>query len=915
MNDAPIIIRVQLTCYLQNTYGPSETTVTATYQELLSGKQVTIGRPLPFYHAVILSIPDDSNSQQIQAPLKIERGTTGELAIGGPCLAKGYVQREALTSEKFIKHPISSTAGERLYRTGDLVSLDEDLNIVFHGRIDTQVKHRGFRIELGEIECAITTHPLVQTAAVILSNTTERLEAYVVIRGNDHDDLTFEAFRHCLGALPSYMRPEAWFFIPADEMPRLLSGKINSKLLQETSARNASKTSTIPEVEEDNNIPDDGTDLSILLQAMVKVFPQSTGITPQSDFFDHLGGHSLVAAMLVSNLRRDSPEGSILKHIGLQAIYTNRTAEAIVAGLSGSELDQEEMYDEELLSSQSEHWGVSTWNYVLCGIAQFATLLLVFWPIDAATFLLPYLIFFLLLHDADIGIALVGGYIIFVVLPPWRALVGIAGKWLFLGTTKAGEHPLYGLYYYRWWCAERFVALIDMGNIAETPLLPTMMRCMGATIGDHCHIGVTFIGAAFDLVTIGDDAVLGKEVVLTTSWIERGRLILAPIHIGPQTFVGSNSVLEGNTCVEEGGELGALSMLPQGSRLPEGEVWLGSPAKFKKLSTDIGGMRATRPNNTRYITHFMVTMLASVFLLPIIVFAPQIPSMLLFDSVEIPDVSIWIQLAIVSIPAAIMYILMVFLELVVLRWLILGKVVECSYRTTSFYFFRKWFVDRIMAMSLVILHPVYATLYAVPFLRAIGVKIGRMAEVSNARGINYELTEIGEESFIADNVLVGDGEIRRNMVTLKKTKLNSRAFAGNSSLLPQGSELASNTLVGVLSIAPEIALKDGQSCFGSPPVLMPARQRGAINHADKVLYKPTAGMIMYRLFVEGMRIIVPRSLLTFGLAFSLQVIEFAYNYIGAGLMVPLMPIFFFCCKYSATNSYPLDWGFLNKVTN
>ncbi|RYE36444.1 MAG: hypothetical protein EOP21_14850, partial [Hyphomicrobiales bacterium] len=74
------------------------------------------------------------------------------------------------------------------------------------------------------------------------------------------------------------------------------------------------------------------------------------------------------------------------------------------------------------------------------------------------------------------------------------------------------------------------------------------------------------------------------------------------------------------------------------------------------------------------------------------------------------------------------------------------------------------FVDRLMAMSLVILHPVYATLYVVPFLRAVGVKIGHRAEVSTARGINYELTEIGDESFIADGVLVGDGEIRRNMV-------------------------------------------------------------------------------------------------------------------------------------------------------
>jgi non-ribosomal peptide synthetase component F len=150
-----------------NTYGPSETTVTATFQELFPGKPVTIGKPLPMYHALLLPILDDV--QKAWSPIRLQEGAQGELAIGGQCLGKGYVQRPALTMEKFIAHPLPSSSGERLYRTGDLVRLDKNLNLVYLGRIDTQIKHRGFRIELGEIEHAIAAHPRVQTAAVILS--------------------------------------------------------------------------------------------------------------------------------------------------------------------------------------------------------------------------------------------------------------------------------------------------------------------------------------------------------------------------------------------------------------------------------------------------------------------------------------------------------------------------------------------------------------------------------------------------------------------------------------------------------------------------------------------------------------------------------------------------------------------------
>jgi hypothetical protein len=501
-----------------NAYGPSETTVTATFQELFPDEPVTIGKPLPMYHALLLPILDDA--QKAWSPILLREGAEGELAIGGQCVGKGYVQLPSLTKEKFIDHPLPLSSGERLYRTGDHVRLDKNLNLVFLGRIDTQVKHRGFRIELGEIEHAIAAHPRVQTAAIILSATTDRLEAYVVVK--DGEVIEIKELRDKLRLLPAYMQPEGFYFIPAKEMPRLPSGKINAKALQDASAHFAllqtGEHCDGPRANSGNAISNDGSDLSILLGSIAVIFPQAANITATSDFFDDLGGHNLVAAMLVSKLRKDSPEGSGLKRLGLQAIYLHRTAERTAASLEAVPDGKEAFYEKgKILNAQlGDHWPVLQQKYVLCSLAQVPALLFLF-LIEAISILSPYLVFYVVLRALTLGAAVLATYSTFLMIPALRALVGIAGKWIALGKAKPGEYHLYGLYYYRWWLAEHFFSLVDMVAIADTPLLPALMRCMGSRVGVHCHIGVTYVSAAFDLVFIGDDVTMGKDTVLSTS--------------------------------------------------------------------------------------------------------------------------------------------------------------------------------------------------------------------------------------------------------------------------------------------------------------------------------------------------------------------------------------------------------------
>ncbi|KAH0290023.1 Non-ribosomal peptide synthetase C-terminal [Aureobasidium namibiae CBS 147.97] len=901
-----------------NTYGPTETTVTATWDELQPDVPVTIGKPLPGYHACLLPIFDDSSSATL-APLEWCEGVEGELAIGGPCVGLGYVGRPDLTSQKFLEHPLRSGTSEKLYRTGDRVRLQADRKIIFLGRIDTQVKHRGFRIELGEIESRLYDVPDVQAAAVILANAgsdNARLEAFVVLKdGAAHDIATIRQV--AFESLPAYMRPEEVFFLESSEMPRLPSGKINGKALQEVSTRLHAERAAVRPSGDDTDISSvpsfvemEGV-LGLMLATLSPLFPGAR-VQPDSDIFTDLGGHSLIAAILISRLRQaklDNDETRPFASIGLADIYELRTPASISSRFEISEKSKDLRLDlQEITSLDSDFEGTGPWTgeylpvsqtkFVLCGIAQLLPLLFVFF-LQSIEILVPYLLFDFHAVAGRIGFAILTAYAVFVVIPPALSIVAIAGKWLILGKARPGEYPLYGVYYFRWWFADRLVSLANPKLMADSGLYPIFLRACGAKVGKFCHLGALQIGPCADLVEIGDDVVIGGDVVLGACVVERGRLVLQRVVIENGASVGSRCVIEGGATVSEEAEVASLSLVPSGMIVPSFHRFHGSPARLDKVkkAEDSPRPQDTRPSKARATAMLLGNSVVAFLVLPLLYFVPQIPGLMLFDVLDIRSINGWQQTAILSVPIAFAYQILVFLQLLLYRHIFLGRLKEGTYSTYSVFYLRKWFIERLMDLALDVLHPVFATLYIVPFLRALGTKIGKRAEVSTARNVSFDLLEIGEESFVADAVIMGEGVVKGNKLTLQKTKLEPRAFAGNASVLPQGTTLASGTLLGVLSIAPpaDTQMANNSSCFGSPPVLMPNRQR-AEGHEDSLLFRPSAGRIAARLLIEGLRIVVPRSIIIFGLGFGLQLCHDGYAKIGAVytlLMLPLLYLILF----------------------
>ena len=216
-------------CVLYNGYGPTEATInsmifkvgTRCEPVIHERGNVAIGKPSAASSVYVLD--------EMLQPVPI--GIVGELYIGGPGVAPGYLNRADLTAERFMPDPFNSRPGARLYRTGDMVRHLAGGNIEFIGRMDNQVKVRGFRIELAEVETVLGTHRFVRDAAVEVREFTSGdrgLVAYVVAK--DGMELGTEELRQFMkGRLPEFMVPSA--FIRLESLPLTPNGKLDRKSL------------------------------------------------------------------------------------------------------------------------------------------------------------------------------------------------------------------------------------------------------------------------------------------------------------------------------------------------------------------------------------------------------------------------------------------------------------------------------------------------------------------------------------------------------------------------------------------------------------------------------------------------------------------------------------------------------------
>ncbi|MDQ3981472.1 MAG: non-ribosomal peptide synthetase, partial [Actinomycetota bacterium] len=267
---------------LLNVYGPTETTTFATYYRIErvpeGATSIPIGRPIANTKVHVLD----------PAMNPVPVGVPGEIHIGGPGLATGYLDRPELTKERFVPDPFSAGEGERLYKTGDLGRYLPSGDVEFLGRIDSQVKVRGFRVELGEVEAVLAEHPAVSETVVTVTGAAgdKRLVAYVV-----GGVPVAELRRFVSERVPYYMVPSA--YVALDALPLNANGKVDRRALP---APDGGASGAL----EDRVAPRNPTE-----EKLASIWEELLGGGPVGihDGFFELGGHSLLATQMVSRIR------------------------------------------------------------------------------------------------------------------------------------------------------------------------------------------------------------------------------------------------------------------------------------------------------------------------------------------------------------------------------------------------------------------------------------------------------------------------------------------------------------------------------------------------------------------------------------------------------------------------------------
>ncbi|KAG0195983.1 hypothetical protein BGX28_000290, partial [Mortierella sp. GBA30] len=231
-----VVRRIAPNSTVINAYGPTECSIGTTLWSCSPdfwGDIAPIGRPIS--HSSVYLLDCHGNP--------VPMGAVGEMFIGGIGIARGYLNRLDLTTERFLPDPFAEGCEARMYKTGDLARYLPDGNLVYMGRNDNQIKIRGFRVELEEIEARLTEHSLISEAVVIAAceESFRRLVAYVTVRMEyqmENKDETERAdtvhlsttLRSYLATrLPDYMVPAA--FVRLDAFPLTPNGKLDRRAL------------------------------------------------------------------------------------------------------------------------------------------------------------------------------------------------------------------------------------------------------------------------------------------------------------------------------------------------------------------------------------------------------------------------------------------------------------------------------------------------------------------------------------------------------------------------------------------------------------------------------------------------------------------------------------------------------------
>ncbi|MFH8499285.1 Pls/PosA family non-ribosomal peptide synthetase [Streptomyces coeruleorubidus] len=780
-----------------NTYGPTEATVVAC-ASLMSGEEpIRIGLPLDGWE---LAVVDEAGEP-------VPMGGSGQLVIGGVGLAR-YLDAEK-DAEKYA--PLESLGWERAYRSGDLVKAEPE-GLVFLGRADEQIKLGGRRIELGEVDAALQALPGVAGAAAAVRTArsgNQLLVGYVVIQEGWDQAAAVEKLR---AGLPAALVP---LLAPVDELPTRTSGKVD---------RNA-----LPWPLEGLVSGGPAEELYGTEAWLAEQWGEVLGIPvgSASDDFFAIGGSSLAAAQLTTKLRTRYPSAAVLD------LYQHPTLRKLARHLEESAQGDGSRRVVEPVPARA---GVLQ---VLLLLPLF-TLLGLRWMVPLAA-LGNVLGAYAWLPGAPWWVVGAGALLFFS--PPGRLAIAAGGARLLLRGVTPGRYARGGSVHLRLWTAERLAEFSGAASLTGS-WLERYARALGARVGSD--VDLHSLPPVTGMLKLGRGAAVESEVDLSGYWLDGDRLEIGPVKVGAGAVVGTRSMLFPGARVGKRAEVAPGSAVA--GQVPTGQRWAGAPAV--KLGKAKRNWPKERPDKGVFWRAMYGISGFGLSALPLLAGLAALLTASLFVA---PGAGLGEALrgaALALVPATVAFGAVYALLLLVAVRLLSLRLREGTHPTHSRVGWQAWTVTQLMDQSREMLFPLYAGLVTPVWLRLLGMRIGRGAEVSTVLALP-SLTTVGDGAFLADDTLTAPYELGGGWMRIGRAQIGRRAFLGNSGMTAPGRSVPDGGLVGVLSATPKKA-KKGSSYLGLPPVKLP---RNAGGGDQSRTYEPPARLLWARGLVELCRIV------------------------------------------------------------
>ncbi|MFE4667723.1 Pls/PosA family non-ribosomal peptide synthetase [Streptomyces sp. NPDC056716] len=780
-----------------NTYGPTEATVVACAALLGGEEPIRIGLPLGGWE---LAVVDEGGEP-------VAMGGSGQLVIGGVGLAR-YLDADK-DAEKYA--PLTSLGWERAYRSGDLVRADAE-GLVFLGRADEQIKLGGRRIELGEVDAALQGLPGVAGAAAAVRTArsgNQLLVGYVVTQEGWDQAAAVEKLR---AGLPAALVP---LLAPVAELPTRTSGKVDRDAL--------------PWPLEGVAAPGGGEQLYGTEAWLAEQWTEVLGapVTSGADDFFAIGGGSLAAAQLTTRLRTRYPSAAVLD------IYQRPTLRKLARRLEESAQDDGARRVIAPVPARAK-------VVQLLALVPLFTLLGLRWTVVLAAvgMVLPGYVW---LPSASWWAVLAGALVLFT--PPGRIAVAAGGARLLLRGVRPGRYPRGGSVHLRLWAAERLAEFSGATGLTGAWLL-RYARALGAKVGQDADLHS--LPPVTGLLKLGRGAAVESEVDLSGYWLDGDRLLIGTVRVGAHAVVGTRSVLSPGARVGKRAEVAPGSAVA--GPVPTGQRWAGSPAV--KLGRAKRNWPKERPPRGLYWRVMYGVTGVALSLLPVVAGLAALGVARVFVTPGMGLAEALRGAAVALVPATLVFgAAYALLILAGVRLLSLG-LREGTYPTHSRIGWQAWTVTQLMDRSRETLFPLYAGLATPVWLRLLGMRIGKGAEVSTVLALP-SLTTVGEGAFLADDTLTAPYELGGGWIKIGRAQIGRRAFLGNSGMTAPGRSVPDGGLVGVLSATPKKA-KKGTSYLGLPPVRLP---RSASGGDQSRTYDPPARLLWARGLVEVCRIL------------------------------------------------------------